>query len=96
MSSTPYMMIIILRSSSVCYLNVRSLRNKAIYVLDYDVSRIIDVLALPETWLVTDKDQLTINKLVPGGYKFNHIPRKRSRRGGGIGILYKSTDFYGE
>jgi len=28
--------------------------------------------------------------LVPRGYEFNHIPRKSDRRGGGIGVIYKS------
>ena len=70
---------------TVCCLNFRSLRNKAIYVADYVVSEGIDVLALTETWLGTDIYQLTINELVTGGYEFNHIPRKSGRRGGGIG-----------
>ena len=75
---------------TVCCLNAQSLRNKAISVADYVVSKGIGVLALTETWLVTDTDRLTINKLVPGGYEFNHIPRKGGRRGGGIGLLYRS------
>jgi len=45
-------------------------------VADYVVSQGIDVLALTETWLGTDTDQLIINELVPGGYEFNHIPHK--------------------
>ena len=28
--------------------------------------------------------------MVPAGYEFNHIPRKSGRRGGGIGLLYRS------
>jgi len=59
-------------------------------VADYVVSQGIDVLALTETWLVTDTDQFTTNELVPGGYEFNQIPRNSGRRGGGIGIIYKS------
>ena len=70
---------------TVCCLNVQSLRNKAISVTDYVISQGIDVLAITETWLGTDTDQLTINEVVPGGYEFNHIPRKSGRRGGGIG-----------
>ena len=65
-----------------------SVRNKAIP--NYVVSQSIDVLALTETWLRTDTDQLIINVLVPGGYKFNHIPRKSGRGDDSIGILYKS------
>ena len=68
-------------------LNVQSLKNKAIPVDDYVVSQGVDVLALTETCLGTDTDQVTINDLVPAGSEFNHFPRKS---GGGIGILYKS------
>ena len=75
---------------TACCLNVQSSRNNTMPVADYVVSQGIDVLALTETWLGTDTDQLTINELVPGGYEFNHIARKSSRRGGGNGILYKS------
>jgi len=59
-------------------------------VIDYVVSQTIDVLALTETRLVTDTDQLTINELVPGGCEFNLIPRNCGRRGRGIGIRYRS------
>jgi len=52
--------------------------------------KVFGVLALTETWFVTETDQLTINELVPTGYEFNHIPSKSGRRAGGIGILYKS------
>ena len=69
--------------------NVQSLRNKAISV-DYIISQDNDVLALNQNGIGIDTDQLTINELVPGGYEFNHIPHKSDRRGGGIGILYKS------
>jgi len=74
----------------VCCLNVQPLKTKATPVADYVVSQGIDVLVLTETWLGIETDQLTINKLVTGGYELNHIPRKSGRRGGGIGILYKS------
>ena len=50
--------------------------NKATFVADYVVSQGIDVLAITERLLGTDTDQITINQLVPGGYEFNHIPRK--------------------
>ena len=64
---------------------------------DYVVSQCIDVLALTETWLGSDTDQLTINQLIPTGYKCKHIPRKSSRRGGGIEhTLQIGTDCHGE
>ena len=64
---------------------------------DYVVSQGIDVLALTETWLGTDTDQLTINELVPGGYEFNHISRKSGRRDGGLAVMVtmsETTEMY--
>ena len=44
---------------------------------------------LTETWLSHD-DEAEVNVLVAGGYKLCHLPRK-NRRGGGVGVLFKST-----
>jgi len=38
----------------------------------------------------SDTYQLTTNGLVPGGYEFNHIPRKSSWHGDRIDKLYNS------
>jgi len=43
---------------TVWCLNAQSLRNKAISVADYVVLQGIDLLALTETWLGTDTDQM--------------------------------------
>ena len=75
---------------SVCCLNVQSLRNKVIPVVDYVVSHGFNVLALTETWRGNVTDQLVISELVPNGYEFRHVPRANHKRGGGIGIMYRS------
>ena len=79
---------------TVCFVNVKSFRNKAIYVAVYVVSQDIDAYALTETWIRTGTDQLTINELVPGGYEINHIPPKRSRWY--WHILQNGTNCHGE
>ena len=40
--------------------------------------------------LKTGNDAATIAAITPDGYDFRHLPR-RNRRGGGVGILYKTT-----
>ena len=53
---------------TICCLNARSVKNKALSVADFVIYRDIDVLALSETWLGTDTDNKVINELVPSGY----------------------------
>ena len=40
---------------------------------DYVVSQGFDVLALTETWLGKDTDQLVVNELFQGGYELEHV-----------------------
>ena len=70
-------------------INNRSVRNKADFIKDYIVEHHIDIVALTETWLSHD-DKAEINVLPAGGYNLCHLPR-RNHRGGGIGLLFKST-----
>ena len=56
---------------------------------DYIVEHHIDIVALTETWLSHD-DKAEINVLTAGGYNLCHPPR-RNRRGGGVGLPFKST-----
>ena len=68
-------------------MNTRSVRNKAQFVKDYIDDNNIDIVALTETWL-SDGEVLT--DLTNGGYNLVHLPRK-NRRGGGVGLLFRST-----
>ena len=74
---------------TICCLNARSLKNKALSVADFVNSRDIDVLALSETWLGTDNDNQVISELMPSGYTIQHISRPSEKRGGGVAVLYK-------
>jgi hypothetical protein len=75
----------------VCSLNPRSVKNKALSINDYIVSNDFDLCALTETWLGSSIDNICISELVPAGYSFEHVPRCGSKRGGGIGLIYKSS-----
>ena len=73
---------------TICCLNARSVKNKALSVADFVISRDIDVLALSETWLGTDTDNQVINELGSSGY-LQHISRPSEKRSGGVAVLYK-------
>ena len=70
-------------------INTRSVRNKADFIKDYIVEHHIEIVALTETSLSRD-DKAEINVLKTGGYNLCHLPR-RNRRGGGVGLIFKST-----
>ena len=46
-------------------------------------------MVITETWL-TENDNTIINEFVPSGYSFSHVPRPYNKRGGGVGVVYKS------
>ena len=74
-----------------CLLNPRSIKNKATDLLDYTVDHELDLFFFTETWLGhTARDQTIIGILCPAGYSLVHTSRK-TRRGGGVGMLYRST-----
>ena len=71
-------------------INTRSVKNKAISVVDLAISHNIDVLALTETWLVSDIDKHVVSQLVPIGYNFHAVSRCKEKRGGGVALMYKA------
>lgn len=70
--------------------NSRSVKTpgKSVAIVDYVVENDVDILALTETWLTGDST-VAAGEVTPEGYKLHHVPRSR-RRGGGVGVLYKS------
>lgn len=79
-------------SKFVCIgvINAGSVRNKTDELVDHLNDHKLDIVAITETWLAPgDKDQKTIRDLTPSGYEFVHRPRKT--RGGGVGLLYRSS-----
>ena len=70
--------------------NARSVRNKTQELLHHSVTNNIDICVVTETWLNKD-DTPTVEALQQGGFKFQHIPRPKANRGGGLGILFRDT-----
>ena len=73
----------------LCTINARSLRNKSTIFQDFVTDNKFDIVAVTETWL-TPSDDAVIADLTPPGFAFLHHPRV-SRRGGGVGFLYKDN-----
>ena len=71
-------------------INVRSVKNKVLFVADVMISRDIDILALTEKWLDSVIDDRVISALVPRGHGFHVVSRPGGKRGGGVAVLYKS------
>ena len=73
-------------------INARSICNKAIQISDFIFEHNIDILCITETWLKSNcSDNLVLSELLPPGYDVLHIPRPCGRRGGGVGLVFKST-----
>ena len=64
------------------------MRNKPEFIRDYIIDNYLEIVCITETWLSTS-DTAVINALTPKGYNFRHLPHTE-RRGGGVGVLYKS------
>ena len=63
-------------------INARSVHNKIDKINEYLLRENVLFLALTETWLQPEDDQLC-KELTPDGYAFIHMPR-RERKGGGV------------
>ena len=74
----------------VCLWNAHSVRNKTTHITECVHERDIDIMFITETWL-NAQDDVVIGECTPPGYAFINAPRNASTRGGGIGVLYKSS-----
>ncbi len=75
---------------NVCYFNAQSVKNKCDSIKDYIVDHDYDILAITETWLRTDTDDIVTQSIIPSGYNIKHVPRA-SGRGGGVAVIYKQS-----
>ena len=72
--------------------NVCSLNNKLVDVMEYILDKQCDIAFISETWLKSDKNNVTAD-IKNYGYTFMHNIRDDPDkvRGGGVGIMFKST-----
>ena len=74
----------------MCYINVRSVKNKTTYLFDYITSHNYDIFAICETWLnCKATNDVYINALLPPGYTIHHVDRDNEATGGGVAIIHK-------
>ena len=59
-------------------------------IIEFLIEFSIDILIITETWL-SHKDCPLLSSLNIDPYSFSHLPRSLGTRGGGLGILYKSS-----
>jgi exonuclease III len=75
--------------------NAQSIRNKALMTMDLTLEHDLDVVAISETWL-REEESAVVAEIKPPGYDFYHVARQTiedgpARRGGGVGILIRSS-----
>ena len=71
---------------SVCFLNARSIKNKLVYLNNFVQNSTYDIIFIVETWL---NDNVKDSLICPTGYDIIRRDRK-SKRGGGLLVLFKS------
>ena len=77
---------------SVCYLNAQSVKNKTESLSECISDNDFDILALSETWLGTNIDQVVIGEMLPVGYDIISVPRQGPKSGyGGVAIIHKNS-----
>ena len=69
-----------------CYINARSVCNKALAIADFILSEKIDICAIKETWLSNNTSPALLNELIPNGFKLFQSPRTNGK-GGGVAII---------
>ena len=68
--------------------NSRSLRNKTYGVCEFLRENDCDACFITEAWIKV-KDESVIAEIIDMGYEIKFQPRKGSRRGGGVCVLFK-------
>ena len=66
------------------YNKLQSFQN---YVQDNNTTK----CAITETWLSSDENDLRYKEIPPPGYKILSKPHKSGRKGGGIAVVYKTS-----
>ena len=74
----------------MCYIIVRTVKNKTTYLFDCITSHNYDIVVICETWLNCEApNDVYINALLPPGYIIHHIDRDNEATGGGADIIHK-------
>jgi len=72
--------------------NVRSVKNKDIWLKHQLIDEEIDICVITETWLNdSNAEWITSTELNKDGFKMLNSFRRDGRRGGGISLVYKDN-----
>ena len=75
----------------IALFNVRSIRNKLLYISESLIEFGIDILCLTETWLF-ESDTGVVAAALPDCYSMLHVPRSgEGSRGGGVALIYRKS-----
>ena len=77
-------------STKIALLNPRSTRSKSSIILNTILSLKLDIIALTETWIPENADNVTKYDIVPHGFHVLHSHRPIGKRGGGISVISKN------
>ena len=72
-------------------LNPRSTRSKFSIILDTILSLKLDIIALTETWIPENTDNVTKYDIMPHGFHVLHSNRLIGKRGGGISVISRKS-----
>ena len=74
---------------NISHVNARSISNKIIPFKWEICDEETDIYAITETWLKTEDIDSRLREIAPDGYNIIGHPRKDSRKGGGVALIYK-------
>ena len=77
-------------STKFALLYPRSTRSKSSIILDTILSLKLDIIALTETWISENADNVTKYDIVPHGFHVLHSHRPTGKRGGGISVISRN------
>ena len=78
-------------STRFALLNPRPTRSKSSIILDTILSLKLDIIALTETWIPENADNITKYDIVPHGFHVLHSHRPIGKRGGGISVISRNS-----
>ena len=78
-------------STKFALLNPRSTRSKSSIILDTILSLKLDIIALTETWIPENADNVTKYDIVPHGFHVLHSHRSIGKRGGSISVIFRNS-----
>ena len=78
-------------STKFALFNPRSTRSKSSIILDTILSLKLDIIALTETWIPENADNVTKYDIVPHGFHVLHSHRPIGKQGGGISVISRNS-----